>query len=164
MIFDLLSYFIFKIGASKSASVIFSSSSVCGRCKILKTFLICSWKNVTVNWLSSCETLTCAKQLVIHLSLFCVRLQLPHFIILAVKDPSATFLWHCKHERYFPNVSRPMTSTLASVVVKESGSSTDWGKDSMKSYASETVQSCIVVPKASLSDLYSFITLTLWNV
>lgn len=93
-----------------------------------------------------------------------IRLQLPHFIILAVKDPSATFLWHCKHERYFPNVSRPMTSTLASVVVKESGSSTDWGKDSMKSSASDTVQSCIVVPKASLSDLYSFITLTLWNV
>ena len=60
MILDLFSSVKFKIGESKSASVTYSSFIECGRCNKSKIFLISSWKNVTTNWLSSCDTLTWA--------------------------------------------------------------------------------------------------------
>lgn len=164
MIFDLLLYFIFKIGVFKSVFVIFFLFSVCGCCKILKIFLICFWKNVIVNWLLFCEILICVKQLVIYLFFFCVRLQLLYFIILVVKDLFVIFLWYCKYERYFLNVSRLMILILVFVVVKELGSLIDWGKDLMKFFVFDIVQLCIVVFKVSLLDLYFFIILMLWNV
>ena len=45
-----------------------------------------------------------------------------------------------------------------------SGNSMGWANCSMKCSDPTILQSCNVVPNASLSDLYSLISLTLWNV
>ena len=55
MILDLFSYVTFKMEESKSASVTCSSFTV-EDLTIQRFFWISPWKNVTTNWLSSCDT------------------------------------------------------------------------------------------------------------